>query len=295
MRTIVAGSRASRLAVIQTQQVIDYIRAHHPQLAVELLTLTTTGDRILNRTLDQVGGKGLFVRELDQALREGRSDFSVHSLKDMPMETAEDLPILAYSPREDARDVLVLPAGETAFDSQKPVGCSSRRRTLQFLKLFPQARVMSVRGNVLTRLEKLDRGEYGALILAAAGLKRLGLEGRISRFFSPDEMIPAAGQGIICVQGRKGEDYAYLAGFESPKARDCALAERAFVAALNGGCSAPIAAYAQAEGTKLSLRGLYFDEAQGRMETGTIAGERAQAVHLGRELAARLKARGRQE
>src|SRR5699024_2791763 len=137
------------------------------------------------------GGKGLFVKELDRALLSGRTDLSVHSLKDMPMEISEELPIVAYSRREDPRDVLVLPAGAKEVDFQKPIGCSSLRRVLQLKELFPQATFASVRGNVLTRLSKLDAGEYGALVLAAAGLKRLGLEDRISRYFSVEEILPA--------------------------------------------------------------------------------------------------------
>ena len=154
---------------------------------VTLLTMKTTGDIILDRTLDKVGGKGLFVKELDRALIEGRSDISVHSLKDMPMEVPEELPLIAFSKREDPRDVLVLPKdavdkGITEPDLSKPIGCSGPGRQLQLQEIFPGCSVKPVRGNVLTRLEKLDRGEYGALILAAAGLKRLGLEDRITRY-----------------------------------------------------------------------------------------------------------------
>lgn len=288
MRTVKAGSRASRLAVVQTEQVAEFIKANHPDMEVEILTMTTTGDRILHKTLDQVGGKGLFVKELDVALRSGQTDFSVHSLKDMPMETPEDLPVIAYSRREDPRDVLVLPKGAGELDVSKPVGCSSRRRILQMREIFPQARMKSIRGNVLTRLEKLDAGEYGALILAAAGLKRLGLEDRISRYFSENEMIPAAGQGILCVQGRAGEDYSWLADFDCRESRDCAAAERGFVAALNGGCSSPVAAYAEVSEGEISLRGLYVDEASGDMKTGCIRGPREDAAGLGRKLAAQL-------
>lgn len=160
-------------------------------------------------------------------------------------------------------------------------------------KLYPQAQMKSIRGNVLTRLEKLDAGEYGTLILAAAGLKRLGFEDRISRYFSPEEMIPAAGQGILCVQGRAGEDYSYLTGFDSADSRDCAAAERAFVAALGGGCSSPVAAYAVADGDVLTVRGLYFDEEDGGVETGVLSGPRSRAVWLGRQLAFELRERHR--
>ena len=184
MNTLRIGSRESRLAVIQSELVAAYLRERGCE--APLVTMKTTGDKILDRSLDQIGGKGLFVKELDRALRDGRSDLSVHSCKDLPMEVPEDLPLIGFSQREDPRDVLVLPAGTTVWDRSKPVGCSSRRRMLQLRDLCPEVTFRGVRGNVLTRLDKLDRGEYGALILAAAGLKRLGLEGRISRYFAPD-------------------------------------------------------------------------------------------------------------
>ena len=212
-RTVVIGSRESRLAVIQSEMVKDYIEKNNEGLKAELLTMKTTGDIILDRTLDKVGGKGLFVKELDRALLDGRSELSVHSLKDMPMEVPDELPLLAFSKREDPRDVLVLPEGVTELDRTKPIGCSSLRRTLQLRELFPDMECRSVRGNVQTRLRKLDSGEYSALVLAAAGLKRLGLTHRISRYFEPEEMLPAAGQGILTVQGRKGKDYSYLDGY----------------------------------------------------------------------------------
>ena len=169
-------SRDSALAVVQSRLVMDALQAAHPDLELELVTMKTTGDKILDRTLDKVGGKGLFVKELDVALREGRVDLTVHSCKDLPMEVPEDLPLAAFPRREDPRDALVLPRDTAELDFSKPIGCASLRRRIQLLKLFPQARVEPVRGNVLTRLDKLDSGQYGALVLAAAGLKRLGLE-----------------------------------------------------------------------------------------------------------------------
>ena len=209
-KKVVIGSRESKLAVLQSQMVRDYIVCKHPETDVEILTMKTTGDKILDRTLDKIGGKGLFVKELDRALLEGRSQLSVHSLKDMPMEISEELPILAFSRREDARDVLVLPEGCYTLDPSKPIGCSSLRRKLQLKEIYPDMNVKSIRGNLQTRLEKLDNGDYAGLVLAAAGLKRLGLEKRISRYFDTEEMVPAAGQGILAVQGRKGLDYEYL-------------------------------------------------------------------------------------
>ena len=164
---IVIGSRESKLAVLQSEMVRDYIKEKNPDLEVEILTMKTTGDIILDRTLDKVGGKGLFVKELDKALIDGRSILSVHSLKDMPMEVPEELPLLAFSKREDPRDVLVLPEGASELDKSKPLGCSSLRRTLQLKKLYPDMDVRSIRGNLQTRLRKLDEGQYSALILAA--------------------------------------------------------------------------------------------------------------------------------
>lgn len=215
-KKVVIGSRESVLAVVQSEMVRNYIRERHPELKVEILTMKTTGDRILNQALEKIGGKGLFVKELDRALAERQSDLSVHSLKDVPMELPEELPLIGFSRREDPRDVLVLPEGKTEIDFSKPVGCSSRRRMIQFQRLYPQAHFATIRGNVQTRLRKLDEGQFSATILAAAGLKRLGLEHRISRYFSVEEMIPAAGQAILAVQGRAGEDYGFLEGYTDP-------------------------------------------------------------------------------
>ena len=292
---IVIGSRESRLAVIQSQMVLDFIKAHHPALDVELLTMKTTGDIILDRTLDKVGGKGLFVKELDRALMDGRSDLSVHSLKDMPMEVPKELPLVAFSKREDPRDVLVLPKGVEKLDFSKPIGCSSQRRILQLKELFPEAEFQSVRGNVLTRLQKLDSGEYGALVLAAAGLKRLGLEDRISQYFEPEEIIPAAGQGILAVQGRQDEGYGYLSGYDNLASRYEALCERAFVRTLNGGCSSPVAAHARIQDGKLLLMGLYYDEETGGYKKGTVKGNPERAESLGRDLAIKLRQDYRKE
>jgi len=283
------GSRESALAVVQSRMVMDAIARTVPDAELELVTMKTTGDRILDKTLDQIGGKGLFVKELDQALRDGRADFTVHSLKDMPMEVPEDLPLAAFSRREDPRDVLVLPEGVTALDPAKPIGCSSRRRQLQLKALFPDMDIRPVRGNVQTRLKKLQDGEFSALVLAAAGLKRLHLEDRISRYFAPEEMLPAAGQGILAVQTRQGMDTACLAGIHDPDAACCALAERAFVRALDGGCSSPVAAYAVAEGETLTLTGLYVSPDETVVRKGSLSGPRTAAETLGETLADKLK------
>ncbi len=290
MRKIRIGTRKSRLACIQAQMVADYIETHCEGYEAELVTVMTTGDRILSKRLDEIGGKGLFVKELDTFLLEGYTDLSVHSLKDMPMEIAPNIPIIGYSAREDVRDVLVLPEGTTEYEYGGPIGCSSNRRSLQLKKIYPNAELQTIRGNVLTRLEKLDGGEYGALVLAAAGLKRLGLEGRISRYFTTKEMVPAAGQGILCIQGRAEEDYGFLQGFFDEKAKECAIAERAYIAYLNGGCSCPIGVYAEHLDEKwMRVRGLYYNDETGEYGKMCISGDRSQAEGLGVSLAQELK------
>lgn len=290
-RKIRVGSRDSKLAVVQSEIIMDLIHKTYPELELELITMKTTGDLILDRSLDKVGGKGLFVKELDHALREGKIDLAIHSLKDMPMETPEDLPLVAFSKREDPRDVLVLPQGADNPDAEKPIGSSSARRNLQMKKLY-DIPTSSVRGNVITRLNKLDRGEYGALVLAYAGLKRLDLEDRISRVFEPSELIPAAGQGIIVIQGRAGEDYEFLDCVNDKKAEMEALTERAFVRALDGGCSSPIAAFAQVEADEVRLVGLYYKEKEDNYITGEITGDSRDGEVLGQRLALQLKAEG---
>ena len=283
------GSRESHLAVIQSQIVMEQIAAAEPEAELELVTMKTTGDKILDKTLDKIGGKGLFVRELDQALRDGRADFTVHSLKDMPMQVPEDLPLAAFSSREDPRDVLVLPEGVTELDVSKPIGCSSRRRQLQLKQLFPDMDIQPVRGNVQTRLTKLEAGQFSALVLAAAGLKRLGLEGRISRYFTTEEILPAAGQGILVVQTRRGMDTQCLRLVQDEKTACCAKAERAFVRALDGGCSSPVAAHAVVDGEKLTLTGFYVSEDERIQRKGSISGGVTEAETLGSTLARILK------
>lgn len=288
MMKIRIGSRESRLAVVQSEMVVAAIRRHDPSIEIELITMKTTGDIILDRTLDKIGGKGLFVKELDAALLDGRADITVHSSKDLPMDTNPEIPLVAFSRREDARDALVLPEGASELNPTAPIGCSSARRALQLKKLYPGIPVAPVRGNVQTRLRKLDEGEYSALVLAAAGLNRLGLGRRISRVFSVPEMLPAAGQGIIAVQGRRGRDFSFLTGFHDDAAADCLMAERAFVHALDGGCTSPIAAHAVLEGDYLHIKGMNIDSG-GRAVFSEISGPRDRAGALGAELAKQLR------
>lgn len=285
---IKVASRESLLAVVQANMVIDSMRAACPGAEIELLTMKTTGDRILDRTLDKVGGKGLFVKELELALREGRADVTVHSMKDMTMEVPDDLPVVAVSQREDPRDALVLPEGAGALEPGKPIGCSSFRRAAQLAALFPGVEIKPVRGNVQTRLRKLDGGEYGALVLACAGLRRLGLESRISRIFSTDEILPAACQGILAVQARADFDPAPLAAFHDPETAVIAAVERAFVRALDGGCSSPVACYCTRDKDALTITGFVVDEA-GTPRRRTVTTSVTDGVHTAERLANEMK------
>ena len=237
------------------------------------------------------GGKGLFVKELDIALAEGRIDCCVHSLKDMPMEENPDFPITALPKRGDPRDVLVLPQMQHFENITAQIGSSSFRRQIQLQQLFPSCHCLPVRGNIITRLQKLDCGEFSSLVLAGAGLQRVGLSERISRYFSTDEMIPAAGQGILAVQSRKNGDVSFLSCIHNKESEYAALAERAFVRTLDGGCSSPIAAYAQIHGTELKLTGLYAKEHQWEYVIDSVTGNTENAVQLGEQLAQTMKGR----
>ncbi|MBS5931289.1 MAG: hydroxymethylbilane synthase [Clostridiales bacterium] len=282
------GSRESRLAVVQSQIVIEAIRKAHPELELELVTMKTTGDKILHTSLDKVGGKGLFVKELDIALREGRIDLSVHSLKDMPMEIPEDLPLIGFSKREDPRDVLILKEG-FQIEEGGIIGSSSKRRVLQLKKLYPNLQFEMIRGNVQTRLRKMEDENYDGIVLALAGIKRLGLESIVTRVLTTEEMIPAAGQGILAIQGRKDFDYSFLDTFLNKESEIISTCERAFVTALNGGCSSPIAGYAQIQGNEIRLQGLYCEEDSEDIRIGSIHGEIEKAAKLGETLARQLR------
>ncbi|MDO4478431.1 MAG: hydroxymethylbilane synthase [Lachnospiraceae bacterium] len=310
MKTVKIGTRDSALALAQTNKVADFINSL-PDMTTELITMKTIGDKILDRPLKEVGGKGLFVKELDKVLLSGLSDLSVHSLKDLPSELPEELPVLGYLPAADCRDVLVLPAGLSAdiparldtqeakeaflkvLDPSKPVGTSSPRRVAQLEKLFPTLTFETVRGNLATRLKKLDEGQYSAIILASAGLTRLGLVDRISYYFDERDLLPAAGQGVIAVQGREGVDYAYLMPLFDAAVGRRVLCERAFVRRLNGDCSTPAAAHAIETEGKIRLEGYYVNEANGRSARDIImieALDEATMTEKAYELADRLMA-----
>ena len=285
------GSRDSQLAIKQAQIVMDLIHQVQPEARLQLVTMKTTGDRILDRRLDQIGGKGLFVKELDQALRERRIDLSVHSLKDMPMEVPEELPLVAFTRREDPRDILIFRngIGEEQLQKGGVIGSSSQRRILQLKQLYPRCKFQSIRGNVQTRLRKLAEEEYSATALALAGVRRLDMEAIVGRYFSTGEIIPAAGQGIIAVQGRRGELIDLMQQINCGESELAARCERSFVRALNGGCSAPIAAYAEIKGKQLVLNGMYASVEDDFIWKGCAKGSVNEAEEIGIRLAHQLK------
>lgn len=281
------GSRESALAVRQTEIVCARIREAAPQVGIEIITMGTEGDRILDRSLARIGGKGLFVKELDAALAEGRIDLAVHSLKDMPMEENPEYPILAYGKREDARDVLIYRSGIRQLPEHPLIGTSSRRRELQMAALYEGCSFRGIRGNVQTRLRKLEEEGFDGVLLAAAGLKRLGMESVIGRYFSVDEMVPAAGQGILAVQGRAADERIcrLLREVDDAQSRACALAEREFIRTVGGGCTSPSAAHAQVRGEELKLTGLYYDEKSGTYHKRSVCAEMQRARQAGEALA----------
>jgi hydroxymethylbilane synthase len=290
------ATRGSRLALWQAHHVRDLLLAGTPGLVVELLTIRTVGDRILDTPLAKIGGKGLFIKELEQALLEQRADIAVHSMKDVPVELPPALHIPAVLGREDPRDCLVtrtaadlavLPAGAV-------VGTSSLRRRSQLLMLRPDLVLRDLRGNVTTRLDKLAAGEFDAIVLAAAGLERLGLAGRIRIRFAVTEMLPAIGQGVIGIECRRDDAgvEALLAPLEDAAARDALRAERALNETLQGGCQVPIAGHAQVAGDVLTLDGLVASLDGRTRLRGRRQGARADAAALGHELGRALLAQG---
>ena len=286
-KTIRIGTRASKLAVIQAELVAAAIKKHHPEIDISLVQIKSTGDMILDKTLDKIGGKGLFVKELDEALARGDVDICVHSYKDVPAGENPGLPIVATSKREDPRDVLILPAASALLDPDKPIGCSSKRRQVQIAGIFPSQPLAPIRGNVLSRLDKLDNGEFSALVLAAAGVKRLGLWERVNRVFQIDEILPAGCQGILAVQARRGEDCSFLSEYSDPDAWDASVAERAFIKRLDCGCGAPVGVFAEITGDLLTLRGMIAGDYK-NIRYDEATGSRKDAAELGTRLAEKM-------
>lgn len=291
---VVIATRESPLALWQAEHVQGLLRQFGAE--VDLLGMTTRGDQILDRTLSKVGGKGLFVKELEVALLERRADLAVHSLKDVPMELPPEFELAAVMTREDPRDCVV--SNKFAALEEMPagtrIGTSSLRRELMLRARFPSLSIQSIRGNVGTRLAKLDRGEFDALVMAAAGLKRLGLADRIRQIIPTSVSLPAPGQGALGIEVLRTHPTvrALLAPLDDPATRAATAAERGVSRGLGGSCQVPLAAYAEVEGADLRLRALVGNAATGVFVEAEIRGPIADADAIAVEAVARLKAQG---
>ncbi len=293
---LVIASRESALAMWQAKHIQARLQALYPQCDVSILGMTTMGDQILDSPLSRIGGKGLFVKELENARADGRADLAVHSMKDVPMHLPEGFTLVATGEREDPRDAFVsndyarledLPAGSV-------VGTSSLRRQSQLQARFPTLKIESLRGNLQTRLRKLDEGQYAAIILAAAGLIRLELGHRIRQFISPQESIPAVGQGALGIEinAARTDLKTILAPLNHSDTELCVLAERGFSRALAGSCTMPLGAYATKQNDTITMQGFVASVDGQQMLKETVTGPAADAEKLGQQLALQLVARG---
>jgi hydroxymethylbilane synthase len=294
--SVVIATRESALAMWQARHMEARLLTLYPRLNVSILGMTTEGDRKLGTSLSKIGGKGLFVKELEDALAEGRADIAVHSLKDVPMHLPQGFALGAILERADPRDAFVSSQAATlaALPPGARVGTSSLRRESQLRAKFPYLMIEPLRGNVQTRLRKLDEGAYDAIILAAAGLQRLGLAQRITCALAPEDMLPAVGQGALAIECRsdRADVLALLKPLHDEATAACVGAERALSRALAGSCNVPLAGYAEITGTQLRLRG-YVGAPDGlRQVSAEIAGAVSDAESLGVRLAAQLKAQG---
>jgi hydroxymethylbilane synthase len=297
------ATRQSQLALWQAEHVSALLRAAHPELEIELVPLLTQGDRIQDRTLAAIGGKGLFIKELEVALEELRADIAVHSMKDVPADLPHGLTIGAVLKRADPRDALVTTSGIARLEDLPRgavVGTSSLRRQAQIRALRPDLSIESLRGNVDTRLRKLDAGQatsgkhLDAIVLACAGLVRLGLESRITARLDPKICLPAVTQGVIGIECRLSDSSTlqFLRSLEEPATRKVMDAERAFAARLGGSCQSPIAAYAELDADRISLCGLVAEPDGSRLLRDTMSGSANDPAMLGRQLAERILAAG---
>ncbi|EKY30885.1 hydroxymethylbilane synthase [Vibrio cholerae] len=293
------ATRQSPLALWQANYVKDALMAAHPGLQVELVTMVTRGDVILDTPLAKVGGKGLFVKELEIAMLEGRADLAVHSMKDVPVDFPDGLGLVTICEREDPRDAFVSNTYAKIEDlpSGAIVGTCSLRRQCQLKAARPDLVIKQLRGNVGTRLSKLDAGEYDAIILAAAGLKRLELESRIRSFIEPEQSLPAVGQGAVGIECRVDDQRvrALLAPLNHADTADRVRCERAMNLTLQGGCQVPIGSYALLEGDHIWLRALVGEPDGSQIVRGEIRGPRTQAEQLGITLAEQLLSQGAKE
>jgi hydroxymethylbilane synthase len=299
--TVRIASRGSQLALWQAEAVRASLLEAHPGLRVEIEIIRTTGDRILDVPLARIGDRGLFTKEIDEALLDGRADIAVHSLKDVPTRIPAGLTLAAIGEREDPRDVLIaregVPPSLAALPAGARVGTSSLRRRSQLRHVRPDLEVTDLRGNLNTRLAKLDEGAYEAILLAAAGVLRLGWKERISESLPVEEWVPAVGQGALAIVGREGEEetLSLLRALHHPITAACVTAERTFLRALEGGCQVPIGALATMDGDELRIDGFVADIDGSIVLRDATSGPSADAARIGLELSARLQARGATE
>ena len=293
---IIIASRESQLALWQAEHIRARLGALYPEIHISILGMTTLGDQMLDTSLSKIGGKGLFVKELEVAMTEQRADIAVHSMKDVPMNLPEGFTLAAIGAREDARDALVsnqyqnlaaLPAGAV-------VGTSSLRRQALLKARYPHLEIAPLRGNVQTRLRKLDQGQYAAIVLAAAGLKRLGLAERIACTLDPSESLPAVGQGALGIEclAERADLLALMAPLNDAASAACVHAERALSRRLNGSCQTPLGGYAQIQNGQLVLRGFVADLIGQRFVQATLSGAPGDAEKIGAALAETLLAQG---
>ena len=298
-KKLVIASRESMLAMWQAEHIKGRLKALYPDCEVEILGMTTCGDQILDRTLSKIGGKGLFIKELEQALQDGRADLAVHSIKDVPMELPEGFALAAIGERASPFDAFV--SNQYARLEEMPegaiVGTSSLRREAQLRAKFPHLTIQPLRGNVQTRLSKLDNGDYDAVILAAAGLQRLGLDGRIREILSPADSLPAAGQGALGIEiaARRTDLADILRPLNHEETAACVTAERALARALGGSCQVPLAAYCVMEDGLLTLNGLVGHPDGSVIIEASAQAPAAYADALGRAVAKRLADDGAEE
>ena len=292
-RKVIVGSRGSKLALIQTESVVGKIREANPEIEVTINQIVTEGDRNRHIPLERVAGLGIFVKELEEALLNGRIDLAVHSLKDMPTQIPAELCLAAVTERLDPRDVLVSRGeklAELAFGAK--IGTGSLRRAAQLNACRPDLRACSIRGNVDTRLQKVATGEFDGVILAAAGLKRLGREDRIIEYLSMEHFLPAVGQGALVIETRSDDEEVtkIVAPLNDLPAWQSITAERAFLRALGGGCQSPIAALGTVTGTTLRLEGMVVEVTKNKILRSTEEGNVTSPEELGERLAQRLLA-----
>lgn len=297
LRNLIVGSRASELALVQTNAVIQSLLSLSPDLQIHVEKIVTKGDRILNQTLSKIGGKGLFVKEIEQALLEKRIDFAVHSMKDLPGEMPEGLIIAAITKREDARDCLLSRSQQGLMDlpSGAIVGTSSLRRQAQILALRPDVHVQPVRGNIHTRIRKMEEGQFDAIVLAVAGLERMGWLDKIAQVFSVKEMLPSVGQGALAIQCRAedAECIPLLQKLHHEETARTVTAERSFLRSLNGDCHVPVGALARIIEEEVSITGLVAAKDGKHILKSSIQG--TDEWRIGKELAAELIDQGAEQ